>query len=136
MVGVRTRTGLLALALTASAALSSCVGNPGPPTTTAPPGEPAAGCYDTTADGTADYAYTGVPNVAGNMLYHNSSDGSCSGATIPEYDSTLILATNQATAVGICTELGGTGLGDNWAAAGWLGMPANAYRCIIPLPMP
>ncbi len=113
------------LALMAGTALSSCCPPPPPPDTAAP----VAGCYDNDTFIFADYRYTGIPNVLGNMIIHGSSDGSCSGATAPEQNRTLILATSPLAAEEICAELGGT-LNGKWFDAGYRAMPAdNAYVC-------
>jgi hypothetical protein len=126
MAAGRTRFGLLVLALMAGTALSSCC-PPAPPGTAAP----VAGCYDNDTFIIADYRYTGVPNVLGNMIIHGSSDGSCSGPTFPEQNRTLILATSAQSAAEICTELGGSSEpAGKWFDAGYRAMPAdNGYFC-------
>ena len=64
-------------------ALGACV----PPS----PAAPSAGCYDNTVfndpgDAYADYFYTGARNTAGNMTFHDSSDGTCSGPLQPDFN--------------------------------------------------
>jgi hypothetical protein len=123
------------LALMAGTALSSCC-PPAPPGTAAP----VAGCYDNDQIMIGDLRYTGVPNVLGNMIFHGSNDGSCSGPITPESNETLVVATSAQSAFEICTELRGGILLTNvgkWFDAGYRAITAdNAYRCGIPLPAP
>ncbi len=130
------RVALAATSLVFAAVVAGCVTPPSPSTTTSTsttstvPAAPTAGCYDNTADPMfADYFYSGTPNVAKNMTYHNSNDGTCSGATNAGIDGTLVLAASAAAADAICISIGGTGTSGTFASQGWTGLGSSAYVC-------
>ncbi len=75
-------------------------------TTTGAPAGPAAGCYDSFVD-TADFTYSGTPDVIGNMTLHNSGDGSCTGIHGDPHVLTLVYSPgSSAHASQFCTANG------------------------------
>lgn len=121
-MGRHLRSGLLAvLAVVAALGAVACAPPPG--------AGPEADCYDS-SDTFADFSYSGVPNVAGNMDYWSSTDGSCTDTTGGDVsNSTLVLAADADAASAICRSIG---LGDTlgrWNDFGYTALPANAWLC-------
>jgi len=84
------KTMSMAFVLGAALLFTGCMEQPPTPTpTTAAPSGPAAGCYDSFVD-TADFTYTGTPNVIGNVKFWNSGDGTCAGVRSDTYSWTLV----------------------------------------------
>ena len=79
----------------------------------------------------ADYYYTGVPNVAGNMQMHESYDGTCSGPRPPHtfHDYTAVFATTYLQAEALCAAAGGTGTSGTWKSQDWVAMGDYAWVC-------
>ena len=142
---LRTR-GRFAVAATMMAVLTgvaaACIPPPEPPssttttststTTTSTTTLPvlAAQCVDNTPDDRfADYFYTGEPDVVGNMQYHESLDGSCSGLRGPTLDYTAVFAAHYQQAEELCLALGGTGTSGTWKSQGWVAMGDDAWVC-------
>lgn len=128
-MGRHLRSGLLAvLAAVAVLGAVACAPPPGP--------GPAADCYDS-SDTFADFSYSGVPNVVGNMDFWSSTDGSCTDVTGGDVsNSTLVLAADGDAASAVCRSIG---LGDTlgrWNDFGYAGLPANAWLCSFTISNP
>lgn len=101
-----------------------------------PTSGPAADCYDS-SDTYADFSYSGVPNVAGNMDYWSSTDGTCTNTAGGDVsNSTLVLAADAGAASATCRSIG---LGDTlgrWNEFGYTTLPANAWLCSFTISNP
>jgi hypothetical protein len=92
------------------------------------PGIPAV-CYSSTS-GSADFRYSGVANLVGNMDFWSSNDGSCTDpAGVDVGSSTMVLAADQRSASRVCRWIGaGDALG-RWVDSGYGGLPRDAWLC-------
>lgn len=128
-MGRHLNRGLL-VALAAVAALGTVACAP-------PPGAgPAVDRYDS-SDTFADFSHSGVPDVAANMDFWSSTDGTCTDATGGVVsNSALVLATDADAASAICRSIG---LGDtlgSWNDFGYTALPANAWLCSFTISNP
>lgn len=128
-MGRHLKRGLLA-ALAAVAALGAVACAPPPAT------GPTAGCYDS-SDTFADFSYSGVPNIADNMDFWSSTDGTCTDATGGDVsNSTMVLAPDADAASAVCRSIG---LGDTlgrWNDFGYTALPSNAWLCSFTISNP
>ncbi|MEI7885822.1 MAG: hypothetical protein WCJ04_00365 [Actinomycetes bacterium] len=99
----------------------------------------AAGCYNSSVVGAPDFAFTGTPNVAGNLTVALdiatltlSENGSCAGIPLAApYTFTLVRGSGNLAAGAICAGLGfGNGVGQ--IQSDYPAFPADAWVCNPP----
>jgi hypothetical protein len=99
----------------------------------------AAGCYNSAAAGAPDFAFSGTPNVKGNLTValdiatlSLSENGSCAGIPLAApYAFTLVRATGELAAGATCSGLGlGDGVGQ--IQSDYPAFPDDAWVCNPP----
>ncbi len=99
----------------------------------------AAGCYNSAVVGAPDFAFSGTPNVKGNLTValdiatlSLSENGSCAGIPLAApYAFTLVRANGELAAGATCSGLGlGDGVGQ--IQSDYPAFPADAWVCNPP----